>query len=106
MSSTVTTCPVAMPPMLPSIGEEDIFGSATESASVRILPAMPAQGTMMGISLSSVFGRQWKKEQASRCYTADVYLCQSVNQLYNNQKMVKLALFSAVWSLVPYFIAQ
>ena len=48
MSSTVTTlCPAAMPPMLPSIGEEEIFGgaaaAAAESASVRILPATPAQ---------------------------------------------------------------
>ena len=35
MSSTVT----AMPPMLSSIDEEDLF----ETASVRILPATPAQ---------------------------------------------------------------
>ena len=33
--------------------------------------------------------KQWKKDQASRCYTADVCLCQSVNQLLNNQKMAK-----------------
>ena len=37
MSSTLTT-------MLPSIGEDEIFGAAeAESASVRILPATPAQ---------------------------------------------------------------
>ena len=35
-----------------------------------------------------------KKEQASHCCTADVCLCQSVNQLYNNPKMAKLVLFS------------
>ena len=38
--------------------------------------------------------KQWKKEQAIRCCTADVFLCQSVNQLYNNHKMTKLVLFS------------
>ena len=37
--------------------------------------------------------KQWKKEQASRC-TADFCLHQLVNQLYNNQKMAKLVLFS------------
>jgi len=31
--------------------------------------------------------KQWKKEQASRCLTADVCLRQSVNQLYNIQKI-------------------
>ena len=36
MSSTLTT-------MLPSIGEDEIFGAEAESASVRILPATPAQ---------------------------------------------------------------
>ena len=41
---------------------------------------------------------QWKKEQASRCCTADVCLCQSANKLYNNQKMAKLVLFSTAWS--------
>ena len=38
-----------------------------------------------------------EKEQASRCCTADaadVYLHQSVNQLYNNHKMAKLFFFS------------
>ena len=30
-----------------------------------------------------------KKEQASRCCTADVCLCMSVNQLCNNNKMAK-----------------
>ena len=50
MSSTVTTTcyPAVMPPMLPSIGEDEIFGgaaavAAAESASVMILPATPAQ---------------------------------------------------------------
>ena len=48
MSSTVTTTcyPAAVPPMLPSIGEDEIFGgaaAAAESASVMILPATPAQ---------------------------------------------------------------
>ena len=37
---------------------------------------------------------QWKTEQANRCCTADVCLHQSVNQLYNNQEMAKLVLFS------------
>ena len=36
---------------------------------------------------------QWKKEQASRCCTADLCLHHSVNQL-SNQKMAKLVLFS------------
>ena len=35
-----------------------------------------------------------KKEQASRFCAADVCMCQSVNQLHNNQKMAKLVLFS------------
>ena len=34
-----------------------------------------------------------EKEQESRCCTADVCLHESVNQLYNNQKMAKLVLF-------------
>ena len=38
---------------------------------------------------------QWKKEQASRCCTAYVCLRQTVNQLYNNQKMAKLVLFAS-----------
>ena len=38
--------------------------------------------------------KQWKKEQASHCCTADVCLCQSVNQLYNEQEMAKLVLLS------------
>ena len=44
---------------------------------------------------------QWKKEYASRCCSADVchtYLCQSVNQLYNNNKMAKLVHFSSAWT--------
>jgi len=41
-----------------------------------------------------VSSKQWKKEQASRYCTADVCLRQSVNQLYNNQKMAKFFLFS------------
>ena len=35
-----------------------------------------------------------KKEQASRFCAADVCMCQSVNQLHNNQKMAKLVLFT------------
>ena len=31
---------------------------------------------------------QWEKEHARHCCTADACLCQSVNQLYNNQKLV------------------
>ena len=42
----------------------------------------------------SLIGKQWKKEQGSRCCTADVCLRQSVNQLYNNQRMTKVVLFS------------
>ena len=42
----------------------------------------------------SHFTKQWRKEQAIRCCTADVCLRQSVNQLYNNNKMAKLVLFS------------
>ena len=38
-----------------------------------------------------------KKEQASRCCIADVFLCQSENQLYNNKKIDKPALFSTAW---------
>ena len=38
--------------------------------------------------------KQWKKEQSSRCCTADVFLSQPLNQLYNNQKIDKLVLFS------------
>ena len=34
-----------------------------------------------------------EKEQASCCFTADVCLCQSVNQLYNNQKWPILLFF-------------
>ena len=41
--------------------------------------------------------KQWNKEQAIRCCTADVCLCQSVNWLYNNNnKMAKLVLFSTI----------
>ena len=42
--------------------------------------------------------KQWKKEQASGYCTADVCLHQSVNQLYNNNKMAILVLFSTVCS--------
>ena len=41
--------------------------------------------------------KQWKKEQASCCCTGDVCLRQSLNQLYNNNKMAKLVLFSTAW---------
>ena len=34
-----------------------------------------------------------EKEQESRCCIADVCLHESVNQLYNNQKMAKRVLF-------------
>ena len=37
--------------------------------------------------------KEWKKEQASRCCTTDVCLCQSVNQLHNNQKRPNLFFF-------------
>ena len=43
--------------------------------------------------LAYVFFKQWKKEQASRCCTADVWLNQSQNQLYNNQKWPNLFCF-------------
>ena len=46
--------------------------------------------------------KQWKKEQASCCFTADVCLHQSVNQMYNNQNMAKSDLFSTAWSS-PFF---
>ena len=42
---------------------------------------------------SNVLIKQWKKEQASRCCTADVCLCQSVNQRYNNKKLTNLFFF-------------
>ena len=42
-------------------------------------------------------GKQWKKEQASRCCTADVCLRQSMNQLYTKQHMAKLVLFSTAY---------
>ena len=37
--------------------------------------------------------KQWKKEQASGCCTADVCLCPPVNQLYNSQKRPNLFFF-------------
>ena len=37
--------------------------------------------------------KQWKKEQLSRCWPANVWLCESVNQLYNNQKGQTCSLF-------------
>ena len=46
------------------------------------------------VSLSEIYNKQWKKEQVSHCCTADFCPRQSVNQLYNNQKMDKLVLFS------------
>ena len=46
----------------------------------------------MSINNTCVNIKQWKKEQASCCCTADVCLRQSVNQLYNNKKMAKLPL--------------
>ena len=42
--------------------------------------------------------KQWKKEQVSRCCTADVCLCQSVNQLYNNQTLPNLLFFPLLGS--------
>ena len=36
-----------------------------------------------------VFLKQWKKEQAIRCCTADVCLCQSVNQSTNEQGLLE-----------------
>ena len=56
------------------------------------------RGTERDVCVSHVTTKQWIKEQASRCCTADVCLHQSVNQLYNNQKMAKLVLFSAACS--------
>ena len=52
------------------------------------------------LNFLSVGNKEWKKEQASRCPTADVCLRQSLNQLYNNQKMAKLVLFS------PYLVGN
>ena len=50
----------------------------------------------------SLIGKQWKKEQGSRCCTADVCLRQSVNQLYNNQRMTKVVRFPllAHWPVI------
>ena len=48
--------------------------------------------TMMTKVIGNV-SNMWKKEQASRCCTADVCLCQSVNQLYNNKKWPNLFFF-------------
>ena len=56
------------------------------------------RGTERDVCVSHVTTKQWIKEQASRCCTADVCLHQSVNHLYNNQKMAKLVLFSAACS--------
>ena len=42
--------------------------------------------------------KHWKIEPASHCCTADVCLRQSVNQLYNNQKITKLVLFFTAWT--------
>ena len=50
----------------------------------------PAQATLLA--------KQWKKEQASRCCTTDVWLHQFVNQLYNNQKRGKLVFSTACYS--------
>ena len=47
---------------------------------------------MMGSSAYGMSRKQWKKELASRCCTADVCLCQSVNQVYNN-KMANMFFF-------------
>ena len=58
------------------------------------LHALPPSNVVVPL-VSSTVNKKRKKEQASRCCTADVCgLCQSVNQLYNNQNMAKLVLFS------------
>ena len=46
--------------------------------------------SIIAITLSSNFRNH---SQASRCFTADVCLRQSVNQLYNNQKWPNLFFF-------------
>ena len=51
--------------------------------------------SLQGASDRDMRTKQWKKEQASRCCTADVCLFQFVNQLSVQQpKMAKLVLFS------------
>ena len=47
---------------------------------------------------STFLTKEWKKEQVSRCCTADVCLRQCVNQLCNNKKMAKLVLFPTACS--------
>ena len=46
---------------------------------------------------NNIITKQWKKEQANSCCTADVCLCQSVKQLYNDNKMTQIVLFSTAW---------
>ena len=48
--------------------------------------------------LTCVLSMQWKKEQVSRCYAADVSLCQYVNQLYNTQIWTNLFFFPLLLS--------
>ena len=56
----------------------------------------PDQVVVRG-ELASVLTKQRGKKQASRCCTTDVCLSQSVNKLYNNNKMAKLVLIYTAW---------
>ena len=50
--------------------------------------------------------RQWKKAQVSHCCSADVWTCWPKRQLYNNQKMAQLVLFSTAWLWVRVTIPE
>ena len=67
---------------------------ASVSCTLQPSRTRPFFGLFLRSPYSSLTIKQWKKEQASHCCTADVCLRQSVNQLYNDKKMAKLVPFS------------
>ena len=81
------------------VGAKLTGGGHHHPFSLHIASGTPCTGSMMMI-------KEWKKEQSSCCCTADVCLRQSVNQLYNNQKMDKLVLFSTACDCVHHFLCR
>ena len=84
---TIMSAGAALPVLLVGTGIGLASGVAGGAAAI----------TEKIIKVGMVVSKQWKKEQASRCCTADVCLHQSVNQLHNHNKMAKLILFSTAW---------
>ena len=57
-------------------------------AATYVSPVQPAGASLCTLCGTVIRNKQWRKEKASRI---------SLNQLYNNQKMAKLILFSTAW---------